>query len=138
MVCRSLRPLVVSALLCACACTGANPALSSDDKHAMAARTQRVLPALRADGRSPLGTNLAAVRDYETAFAFVNLFKQSRVWISNTESTWDDGRPINVDAHAVFCVKDAVGEDIFARSRRFRSRASRDDRNEGKNYRIPH
>ena len=48
---------------------------------------------------SPVGTNLAAVRDWSTELPFADLMKQSRVWISNTEATWDDGRPLDLDAH---------------------------------------
>ena len=46
-----------------------------------------------------LGTNLAPVRDWSTERPFADLMKQSRTWISNTEATWDDGRPVDVDAH---------------------------------------
>jgi hypothetical protein len=43
---------------------------------------------------SGLGVNLDAITDYGTLYAFANLFKQSRAWVSSTATTWDDGRAI--------------------------------------------
>jgi hypothetical protein len=50
--------------------------------------------ALRAE---PVGVNLAAIRDWSTAWPFVDAFKTARAWISHPTdgSTWDDGRPID-------------------------------------------
>ncbi len=47
---------------------------------------------------SPVGTNLAELRDYSPERPFNDVFKQSRDWISSTASQWDDKRPIDVDA----------------------------------------
>jgi hypothetical protein len=51
-------------------------------------------------GSSPLGTNLAAVRDWSQEWTFVDAFRASRPWISGAglDGTWDDGRPIATDA----------------------------------------
>jgi len=43
---------------------------------------------------SPLGMNLSSIRDYSTEQPFVDVFKQSRDWISTREGEWDDKRPI--------------------------------------------
>jgi hypothetical protein len=48
---------------------------------------------------SGVGTNLAELREYTPERPFADAFKQSRGWISTDGSTWDDGRPIPVDAH---------------------------------------
>lgn len=50
------------------------------------------------DHRSPLGTNLTAVTDWSAEWAFVDAFKMSREWISSTQASWDDPRPVDVDA----------------------------------------
>ncbi len=50
------------------------------------------------DARSPLGSNLTAVTDWSTEWAFVNAFKASRAWISGSEAAWDDGRSVDTDA----------------------------------------
>lgn len=47
---------------------------------------------------SPIGTNLAPIADWSTERPFADVFKQSRAWISNSESTWDDKRIVDVDA----------------------------------------
>lgn len=46
---------------------------------------------------APLGMNLSSIRDYSHEQPFVDLFKQSRAWISSTESEWDDKREVAVD-----------------------------------------
>jgi hypothetical protein len=52
-----------------------------------------------ANSTSPLGSNLTQFRDYSEEYALVDAFKASRSWISgSTSGTWDDGRPIDVDA----------------------------------------
>ncbi len=48
---------------------------------------------------SPLGTNLATFADYATEQPFIDLFRSTRDWISGTDSTWDDGRPFDLDEH---------------------------------------
>lgn len=45
-----------------------------------------------------VGTNLAPISDWSTQRPFADLFKQSRGWISNSETQWDDGRALDVDA----------------------------------------
>lgn len=50
-----------------------------------------------ANAMSPLGTNLTGVSDYSPEWAFVDAFKGSRAWISSTATTWDDGRPLDLD-----------------------------------------
>ncbi len=47
---------------------------------------------------SPLGMNLSSIRDYSTEQPFVDVFKQSRDWISTREGEWDDQRPIATNA----------------------------------------
>lgn len=47
---------------------------------------------------SPVGTNLAELRDYSPERPFNDAFKQSRDWISGTATTWDDKRVVDVDA----------------------------------------
>lgn len=46
---------------------------------------------------SPIGTNLAEVREYGSEFPFADLMKQSRTWISTSGTTWDDGKPLSLD-----------------------------------------
>lgn len=46
---------------------------------------------------SPIGTNLAEVREYSSEFPFADLMKQSRTWISTSGTTWDDGKPLALD-----------------------------------------
>ncbi len=48
---------------------------------------------------SGIGTNLAELREYTPERPFADAFKQSRGWISTDGSTWDDGKPIAVDAN---------------------------------------
>jgi hypothetical protein len=47
---------------------------------------------------SGIGTNLGELRDWGADRPFVDVFKQSRAWISTSEGTWDDGRPLDLDA----------------------------------------
>jgi hypothetical protein len=45
-----------------------------------------------------LGTNLNSLNDYEPEIPFVDIFKQSRTWISSSAGgSWDDGRTFNLD-----------------------------------------
>jgi hypothetical protein len=53
----------------------------------------------RRNCRSPLGTNLTELTDYNGEWAFVDAFKQSRPWISSRDGKWDDGRPLDLDEH---------------------------------------
>ncbi len=48
---------------------------------------------------SPVGVNLAELREYTPERPFNDVFKQSRGWISTDGSKWDDGRPVAVDEH---------------------------------------
>jgi hypothetical protein len=61
----------------------------------------QALPPATTDGRtsspSAVGTNLGELRDWGADRPFVDVFKQSRAWISTTGETWDDGRPLDVD-----------------------------------------
>ena len=49
---------------------------------------------------SPLGTNLAWVKDFTSEYPFANFFKQARFWTSSNSLTGvlDDGRTFNLDA----------------------------------------
>ncbi len=55
-------------------------------------------PAVHGEVRSALGTNLGEFEDYTTEWPTVDAFKKSRPWISGSEGTWDDGRPLDTDA----------------------------------------
>lgn len=48
---------------------------------------------------APIGTNLGLMSDYSGEWPFVDAFKTSRPWISGTRATWDDQRPLLLDAH---------------------------------------
>lgn len=45
-----------------------------------------------------VGTNLSGLTDWSSEITFVDAFKTSRPWISGTRSTWEDGRPLDLDA----------------------------------------
>jgi hypothetical protein len=49
--------------------------------------------------RSSLGTNLTRIDDYSTDFAFLDVFKTSRPWVSRSRSYAENSRPLDVDAH---------------------------------------
>ena len=70
---RCLRRLVLSGALCATAA----PAFA---QHA------------------PVGTNLVRVDDWTTAFAFLDVFKTSRAWVSLQRAGTPDPRPLDLDA----------------------------------------
>lgn len=53
---------------------------------------------LASNATSPLGTNLAGVKDWSTEWTFVDAFRASRSWISGSQGTWDDGKPVATDA----------------------------------------
>jgi hypothetical protein len=59
---------------------------------------------------SPLGTNLTRIDDYSTDFAFLDVFKTSRPWVSRSQSTGEDTRPIDVDSHG--WVRSLQGDQI--------------------------
>ncbi len=46
---------------------------------------------------SPVGVNLAELREYTPERPFNDAFKQSRGWLSTDGTTWDDGKPLAVD-----------------------------------------
>jgi hypothetical protein len=48
---------------------------------------------------SPLGTNLTEVADYSPEWAFVDVFRSSRAWISGSKTAWQDGRALDLDEH---------------------------------------
>ncbi len=58
-----------------------------------------VTPGSPQNARSPIGTNLTGISDWSPEWPFVDAFKSSRAWISSTEQTWDDKRPLDVDEH---------------------------------------
>lgn len=45
-----------------------------------------------------LGTNIDGIRDWSPSWAFSDIFKSSRSWISGTPIAWDDGRAVDTDA----------------------------------------
>ncbi len=47
---------------------------------------------------SPMGTNLGPVKPTARDRVFVDLFKLATPWVSVSETQWDDGRPIALDA----------------------------------------
>ena len=49
------------------------------------------------DPRSPLGINLYTLSDFSGEWPFIDAFKTSRSWFSGTATTWDDGRPLELD-----------------------------------------
>ncbi|MBM4279468.1 MAG: hypothetical protein FJ137_01460 [Deltaproteobacteria bacterium] len=53
------------------------------------------IPPVHASG---IGTNLGELRDWGADRPFLDVFKQSRTWISTSGDTWDDGRPLELDA----------------------------------------
>lgn len=48
---------------------------------------------------SPLGTNLAEVKDWSVQQPFANVFKTSRDWVSCSTWGWGDGGPLALDAN---------------------------------------
>src|SRR5688572_1747555 len=56
--------------------------------------------AVEPNHNSPLGINLAAVADWSTELPFVDVFRTSREWISQsrTSGAWDTGEPLDLDA----------------------------------------
>jgi hypothetical protein len=47
---------------------------------------------------SPLGTNLTGLNDWSPEWSFIDAFKMSREWCSSTDTSWDDGRTLSLDA----------------------------------------
>lgn len=60
-----------------------------------AAAPKKLLPTRATSG---IGTNLVELREYSTERPFNDVFKQSRAWISTSGTTWDDAKPLVVDA----------------------------------------
>jgi hypothetical protein len=52
----------------------------------------------RPSARSPIGTNLAPIRDWSTEWSFIDIFKTSRPWISSSRDRFEDGRQLDLDA----------------------------------------
>jgi hypothetical protein len=52
-----------------------------------------------ANKNSPLAINLSSQIDWASGWAFVDAFKSSRRWISSSGDTFDDGQPLDLDAH---------------------------------------
>lgn len=66
------------------------------------ATTETASAALLAAAPTPvtasIGTNLGAISDSTPEFAFIDVMKSSRAWISgSTAGAWDDGRAVDVD-----------------------------------------
>ena len=85
----------LSAALAACGDGGSGTAGATPASRSPSGTTSGGKP-----GSSPIGTNLAAVRDWSQEWAFVDAFHASRPWISGAglNGTWDDGRAIATDA----------------------------------------
>lgn len=47
---------------------------------------------------SVAGTNLTGLNDWSPEWSFIDAFKMSREWCSSTDTSWDDGRSLSVDA----------------------------------------
>src|SRR5437016_6279038 len=78
-------------------------ALQSLTNAAQAFEPQAPTPAgsSRSTANLSLGMNLSAVNDWNREWVFVDVFKQSRTWISQNiggSGPWDNGRPIALDA----------------------------------------
>lgn len=83
-----------------CKADAAPPKELANDAALRAARAQRIArasPGSPDNGKSPVGTNLAAIVDYSPEWPFVDAFKTARPWISSSESKWDDGRKLDLD-----------------------------------------
>ncbi len=52
-----------------------------------------------AASRPPIGTNLNGLSYYSTELPFLDSFKSVSEWVSSTEQTWDDKRPLDLDSH---------------------------------------
>ncbi len=50
-------------------------------------------------GRMPIGTNVSGLDDWSVEFTFVDVFKQSRPWLSGSATVWEDQRPLDLDEH---------------------------------------
>ena len=61
--------------------------------------TEPAAPVAVDNARSPLGTNLSEVRDWEPGWPFVDALKESRDWIAGTQDTWDNGSQLDLDSH---------------------------------------
>src|SRR5712692_2174223 len=48
--------------------------------------------------RSPIGTNLSPLDDWENEFPLLDVFKTSRRWISGSQTAWGDSRALDLDA----------------------------------------
>ena len=48
--------------------------------------------------RPPIGTNLDGLDYWSSELPFRDAFKTSGVWLSGTADTWDDGKPLDLDA----------------------------------------
>ena len=48
--------------------------------------------------RAPLGINVSGLHDWASEIPFVDVFKQSRAWVSGTAAQWEDTRTLDLDA----------------------------------------
>ncbi|WP_210528112.1 hypothetical protein [Rubellimicrobium arenae] len=108
---RRVAPYVVALLgLLAAAVylwVGAAPAEQPLPQEAIKSRpveTVQATPATsnRAVAEGPsLGTNLSSLNDWSTEFPFIDLFKMSRPWFTQTQGTWDTGEAglLDLDEH---------------------------------------
>jgi hypothetical protein len=67
---------------------------------AVAPADAAVAPSLRLNNaRSPIGTNLTGLTDWSAEWAFVDVFRVSRPWVSGSPEKWDDRRALDLDEH---------------------------------------
>lgn len=52
----------------------------------------------RSNAQSALGTNLSEFRDWSSEWSTIDVFKQSRPWISGTSAAWETDAPLDLDA----------------------------------------
>lgn len=62
-----------------------------------APRAAKMPPGGPPNAGSPLGTNLALMRDYTGDWPFVDAFHQARYWVSGSASAFDDHRSLALD-----------------------------------------
>lgn len=65
--------------------------------HSAGAQEAEASPAEQS-ARAPLGINVSGLHDWASEIPFVDVFKQSRAWLSGTAAQWEDTRTVDVDA----------------------------------------
>lgn len=67
--------------------------------------------AAKVKGSSTLiGVNLASSDDWSASYPFVDVFGQSRAWISGTRVQFDDARPLDLDERRLGQVAEGLAE----------------------------